>query len=314
MAKYKITDVLSHKEKNVLRDSFDGWVGPLCQARWKTLSLFLEIIRNTLDMNQFVWNVNLSDYFFTPGNGFDGLFSPAQVYKSLKSLEKKGLIQVTSVQGVKAIRLNLPGIVYTVSMLWADSKLHFRWKPYLEQWKITLASHWISCQWEVDLDLTDRQEHLMKLKESVEAAKQQSRDARKRQRDKKKAKEEKTVSLVISCIQEAYEEHLPGIRYSETWTAKLKGQAANWLKELSTANPPIDPAEAVNRFVKNWRRLSGKVTDHYGNSLILGDLPTFQVYYRFRSRIEEGLRKLGEQSQVKYVSDSVHLKEVHYDD
>lgn len=285
--------VLPNKERQFLEDSFFGWVAPLCHAGWISYLIFGEIVRNTVATNQIEWHVNFSKYFLAPGNGFEGMVKKRQMHHSVSVLENLGLIESRILSLKRAVRLNFPGILYTVQLLWANSGLKFKWKPYMQDWYSKFSDVWVHNGWELQLDLISKQEHLMKLKDSIDAANKESMEARKRQREKKKAKEDKSARFVIECMKEAYEEYFPDTAYKETWTAKLKGMAKNWLSELNTVDPPIDPAVVIDNFVKNWPDLNGRVKDAYGNHLILGELPTFQTYYRFRQQIEEGLRKLG---------------------
>lgn len=293
------TDVIPVKEKHYMGDAFIVWCNRLCPGKTVTHLLFSEIIYNTVHANQFEWVINPAEYFLTPGNGFDGLIQRRQMYRSFSLLEDCGLIQVGKKGQRKIIRINLPGILHAVRELWGRATLNFKWKPFLSEWCAKFSDIWFSNGWDLDLDLISKQENLMKLRESVKAARKVSADARERQRNKKLAKEEKTASFVIDCMRRAYEEFYPDEKYTETWTGKLKGMAKNWLSELKTADPPIDPAFAIFNFVQNWSKLSGRVKDNYGNHLILGELPKFQTYYRFRVQIEEGLRLLGKQSDKR---------------
>lgn len=300
--------LLPSKERQFLEDSFFGWIAPLCRLGWTSHLILGEIVRNTIATNQVEWHVNLEKYFLAPENGFAGMVKRRQMYHSLSVLEKIGLIEQRRLPSKKAVRLNLPGILYTIQQLWGNCALKFKWKAYISQWYSKFSEVWIQQGWELCLDLVNKQEHLMKLKDSIDAANKQSSEARKRQREKKKAKEEKNARFVIECMKEAYEEHLPGVAYRETWTAKLKGMAKNWIAELQTTDPPIDPARVIDDFVKSWSDLSGRVKDPYGNHLILGDLPTFQTYYRFRKQIEEGLRKLGKDSMKQSVFSGMKVR------
>jgi len=296
MGKTSFTDVISFKEKHCLGDAFIIWCNRLCPGKTVTHIIFSEIIYNTVHANQFEWFINPVDYFLTPGNGFDGLLQRRQMYRSFRLLEDCGLIHVFQKGSRKNIRINLPGIVHAVRELWGKSNLRFKWKSFLGEWYTKFSDIWISHGWVLDIDIIKKQEHLMNLRDSVQEATKVSKEARTRQREKKMAKEEKSASFVIECMRQAYEEYYPDEKYTEIWTKKLKGMAKNWLAELQTTDPPIDPGFAVVNFVKYWHKLPGKVTDNYGNYLILGDLPKFQVYYRFRVQVEEGLRQIGKDS------------------
>jgi len=289
----KISDVVGKDGRFVLMDALQGWFPYFCKLGDTACAVFSEIIRNTVNRDQFEWSICPEKYFLTEAHGHS-LIKRREMYRALRKLQDLNLIFIFCQNNRKVFYLNLPGMLHTANVLWRDTSLKYQWKPKIDHLMNVTYLYYQQNELPLKLELWEYSEHLMKLKESVDKAKSQSRDAQKRQREKRAAKEEKNVRYVMDLMKAAYEEHLPSVQYRETWTKKQKGQAANWLKELQTADPPLDPADLIDRMVKNWRGLSGRARDNYDNPLILGELPTFQVYYKFRAQIEDALIRLNE--------------------
>lgn len=300
--KLKFSKLLNAHERHTLIGFLFSWMPMLLNAKQPTYLIFGEIVRNTVSSDRLEWVIDLPKYFLSPENGFSKIIKRRQFYYSLRTLEDSGLIQIESRKDKKAFRLNMPGILYAIQYLWGDVSLNFAWKGEAEEWYRKFSELWSDNGWKTDLGLMEKQEHLMKLKDSVDKAKQQSKEAQKRNREKKAAKADKKAGFIKDAMRAAYEEHFPGITYTETWTGKVAGMAANWLKELNTTDPPLDPAEEIDKVVRNWRWLSGHTKDDRGNNILLGRLPTFEKYYKFRSYINDALVTINEKTGKDWVS------------
>lgn len=133
------------------------------------------------------------------------------------------------------------------------------------------------------------EEEMARIEEAVEEGRERSRKAKIRKRKKVDQKPEEFFKpsdvrrLFNSLIEEFYE----GTPYMEHWTAKIRGQAKNWLNEMKELDQ--SPKEILRQVVENWSVMRVSLKNDYGGLLELVTIPNFTQFYRHKLKIYDYL-------------------------
>lgn len=287
--KFPLVDIVGAQGSHILKEFLFGESVTLKKKVLHSrvaMAIYVMIVRMTISYNKFV-GIIPTDTFIN-GNieeGISGIYHPPNhFYSARKALEEKKVIT----RDLSLYRLNLPGILKILldSDFFKDAPASDCKTAKLRVIRKKLIDYWNEQGWEVEKVAT--------LEEEVEEHNRRSKVSSERRKEKK-ASQQMRVTWIQPFMREKCKEL--EVFYYDTWTAKDRGCAANWLKYCEDEG--TDPRKILAEVCMRWSGIQNCVKDKRGGIAPLHPAVNFPEFFKYRREIGAWLAVQGPLQPVK---------------